>query len=110
MGEDLDTETKLSSLMIQGMGYLCYHSMGFLLTWFTAASVTMEADELYECAFTILEKLNEQEFAATFTMEEDMDKLVDYSQIDFNAKDNGNILGYTDSASALGGLRMRTQS
>ena len=78
----LDTDTKLRELVVEGLGYICYHAMGFLLTWFTAASITAEADALYKCAQQILEKLNEQEFALCFDADADAkDKLVDYHHI-----------------------------
>lgn len=92
-----DSDTSIAILVIEGLGFTLYHSMGFILTWLTAASITTEADDLYKCAFQILEKLNEQHFTQCFKSDgwdvENNEKLVDYHQIDFNeSSDKQNII------------------
>lgn len=90
-------DTPIVDLIIEGLGYIFYHAMGFILTWLTAASITNEADDLYKCSFQILQKLNEQHFTQCFKTDgfdvENNEKLVDYHQIDLNQTTKTNIPG-----------------
>ena len=100
---DTDTDTPLIDLIIEGLGYIIYHGMGFVLTWFTASSITTEADDLFKCAFQILEKLNEQHFTQCFKSDgfnENKEKLVDYHQINF-LEEHDDITGYAESTSSM---------